>query len=136
MEKQKPYILCIEDDETSQLILHTMFTQIMVDVEAEIWPDSIDFENKIASIKKIPQLIIMDIKVMPINGYRMIQIIREKESFKETKVVAFTAGVMPEQVQRLKDAGFEGLISKPIVREIFPQMVDSLLAGETIWYIS
>lgn len=136
MAEQKTFILSIEDDEISRLILQTMFTQIMVDIEAQIWPDSVDFENKIASLEQIPQMIIMDIKVIPIDGFQMLKIVRRLDTFKDTKIIAFTASIMPEQINKLKKAGFDGLISKPIVRHLFPQIISSLLAGESIWYIS
>ena len=131
-----PFILCIEDDETSRFILNTLLIQIMGYTNAEIWADSIDFEQKIESLEELPQLVILDIKMVPIDGFEMLQLLRKNEAFQNTKIVAFTAGVMPEQVNQLKEAGFDGLISKPIVRQLFPKIVDSLLAGESIWYIS
>ena len=131
-----PFILCIEDDETSRFILNTLLIQIMAYTNAEIWPDSNDFEQKIKALAEIPQLVILDIKMMPIDGFEMLRLLRKNEAFQDTKIVAFTAGVMPEQVNQLKDAGFDGLISKPIIRQLFPKIVGSLLAGESIWYIS
>jgi two-component system, cell cycle response regulator DivK len=136
MTEQKTFILCIEDDETSQLILKTMFTQIMTNVDVQIWKDSADFVKKINALERVPQLIIMDIKVIPLDGFEMLKILRENDDFENVKIVAFTAGVMPQQVNKLKEAGFNGLISKPIVRDIFPQIINSLLRGESIWYIS
>ena len=136
MTESTPFVLCIEDDETSRFILHTLLNQVMGYANAQIWPDSIDFKGKIESLEEIPQLVILDIKMMPIDGFEMLRLLRKNEAFQDTKIVAFTAGVMPEQVNQLKDAGFDGLISKPIVRQLFPKIIGSLLAGESIWYIS
>jgi two-component system cell cycle response regulator DivK len=136
MTDSTPFILCIEDDETSRFILYTLLNQVMDYTNAQIWPDSVDFERRIESLEEIPQLIILDIKMVPIDGFEMLRLLRKNEAFQDTKIVAFTAGVMPEQVNQLKDAGFDGLISKPIIRQLFPKIIGSLLAGESIWYIS
>ena len=50
-------------------------------------------------------------------------------------IVAMTANVMSYDIEQLQQAGFDGLIGKPVVRRIFPQLVERLLAGESVWYV-
>ena len=52
MTDSTPFILCIEDDETSRFILNTLLLQVMNYTNAEIWADSIDFEGKIESLEE------------------------------------------------------------------------------------
>jgi len=136
MTNSNPFILCIEDDESSRFILHKLIVDIMKYSDAEIWPNTVDFENKINELKKIPSLILVDIKMAPLDGFAVLHLLRQNENFQNTVIVAFTASIMPEQVNKLKKAGFNGLISKPVVRHLFPKILDSLLAGESLWYIS
>jgi two-component system, cell cycle response regulator DivK len=50
--------------------------------------------------------------------------------------VALTASVMNEEIQHLRQAGFNGCLAKPIDMEQFPNQVDRILNGDSIWYIS
>lgn len=61
--------------------------------------------------------------------------IRADENYKDTTVIAMTANVMSHDVDKLKKAGFNGLIGKPILKENFPQHIERLLAGEPVWYV-
>jgi hypothetical protein len=42
---------------------------------------------------------------------------------------------MSHDIEQLREAGFSGLIGKPILKEIFPELVEKLLAGESVWYV-
>src|SRR5690242_21427523 len=50
------------------------------------------------------------------NGFQMLQMVREDSVYCDTKVVALTASVMNEEVERLRKSGFDGAIGKPIPR--------------------
>jgi len=56
-------------------------------------------------------------------------------AYKDVPVVAMTAGVMATDVVKLKSAGFNGLIGKPIRKKLFPGQLDKILAGESIWEV-
>jgi hypothetical protein len=43
---------------------------------------------------------------------------------------------MNEEVQQLEAAGFNGAIAKPLDREVFPELVEQILDGKTVWYVS
>src|ERR687884_2208451 len=53
-------------------------------------------------------LILLDIQIPHEDGYAIVKQIRADPRLAETRVVAFTANVMPEDVQRARDAGFDG----------------------------
>ena len=42
---------------------------------------------------------------------------------------------MVQDVQKLQEAGFDGLIGTPIANKVFPRLVKNILAGEAVWYI-
>jgi hypothetical protein len=42
---------------------------------------------------------------------------------------------MNEEVEMLQDAGFDGGIAKPIDQQVFPQLIERIMAGEDIWSI-
>ena len=51
-------------------------------------------------------------------------------------IIAMTANVMASDVKALKASGFSGLIGKPIVRQVFPDLLKQILTGQPVWFIS
>jgi two-component system cell cycle response regulator DivK len=78
-------------------------------------------------------LILLDIQIPHEDGYVILKQIRANDRLAGTRVVAFTANVMPEDVQRVRDAGFDGFIGKPIDHHRFPKQIERILAGESVW---
>jgi CheY-like chemotaxis protein len=77
----------------------------------------------------------LDIHVKPLSGFDMLDYLRQHSTYKTTPVIALTASVMNEEVQRLRSAGFNGVISKPVDLDTFPEKVHRVLKGETVWNI-
>jgi hypothetical protein len=42
---------------------------------------------------------------------------------------------MNEEVQRLREAGFDGAIGKPLDFENFAPLIERVLKGESVWHI-
>ena len=82
-----------------------------------------------------PDIILLDIHVAPLDGFQMLKMIREDTVYCDTKVVALTASVMNEEVERLRASGFDGAIGKPISLSAFPIVIERILKGESIWQV-
>jgi two-component system, cell cycle response regulator DivK len=80
-----------------------------------------------------PNLILLDIQLPNEDGYTVLQQIRRHPRLQETVVVAVTANVMPQDVERARTVGFNGFIGKPISARRFPQQIERILAGESVW---
>jgi two-component system cell cycle response regulator DivK len=78
-------------------------------------------------------LILLDIQIPREDGYAILEQIRAAPKLRATRVAAFTANVMADEVQRARAAGFDGFIGKPIDRHRFPSQIARLLAGEDVW---
>jgi two-component system, cell cycle response regulator DivK len=78
-------------------------------------------------------LILLDIQIPHEDGYVVLKQIRVNAQLAETRVVALTGNAMPEDVQRVRDAGFDGFIGKPIDHHRFPKQIERILAGEAVW---
>ena len=84
----------------------------------------------------LPTLILLDIHIKPNNGYSVLNMIRNDSKFKDIKVIALTASFMKEDVGRMKSAGFDGGIAKPINKSIFPSLLKKVIEGDEVWHIS
>ncbi|MBA3534292.1 MAG: response regulator [Ardenticatenales bacterium] len=80
-----------------------------------------------------PHLILLDIQIPGEDGYTVLKRIRQHPRLTTTRVVAITANVMPQDVERATQAGFDGFIGKPINFERFPEQIKRILQGEAIW---
>lgn len=136
MTRADPFILCIEDDPLSREVLRILLCEVMGFSWIEFFVDSVDFITKVQAFPEKPTIILMDIQIKPLSGYEMLRLLQEDPNFSRTKIVALTADVIYEQVNKMKQMGFSGLISKPIIRGLFPELLNRILAGESIWYIS
>lgn len=129
-------LLYVEDDDFSRQILKMLLTRGMGYDDVIVFEDSTDFEDRYASLDPPPDLIFLDIHMDPIDGFEMLNILRQKESGQAATIIALTASVMNEEIHALKRAGFDGAIAKPIKQKVFPDLLQRILNGDSVWYIS
>jgi two-component system sensor histidine kinase/response regulator len=135
MNPTSPAFLYIEDDAMSRRIIDVMLRQVMGFSNTTIFDNSADFLEKVHALPAVPDVIFLDVQIRPHDGYAVLKLLREDSSYRDVPVIAMTANVMSHDVEHLKKAGFSGLIGKPILKEIFPQLVKNILNGEAVWYV-
>lgn len=75
----------------------------------------------------MPDLIIMDIQMPHISGLELIEQLKSDENLKAIPVMAVTAYAAKGDEERIRDAGAEGYVSKPISVMKFVEAVGALL---------
>lgn len=133
--QRTPIILYVEDDPRSRKVMEVILVKQMGITELSIFEDSTDFLFRVEALDPAPTLILLDIHVTPFDGFQMLELLRQTERWTTTPVVALTASVMNEEVQRLREAGFDSCIAKPVNMKTFPDYVQRILHGEQIWNI-
>lgn len=128
-------LLYFEDDALSREVMRACLTRGLGYQNVTIFEDSTDFKAKLESWRSKPDVIFLDIHIEPIDGFEMLRLIRENTVCQSAKVVALTASVMNEEVKMLREAGFDGVIAKPLNYDTFPNALRRILAGEQIWHI-
>ncbi len=81
-------------------------------------------------------LILMDIRLPYEDGFDAHQKIRQSPNLKDIPVVAVTAEASYEYMERAKKEGFNGFLGKPIDPDRFPEQIQRILAGESVWEMS
>lgn len=76
-----------------------------------------------------PDLILMDIQLPGMDGFEAIKQIRQDETVQNIPVVALTALAMKGDKERIRAAGYDAYVSKPIDHVEFLAVIDSQLAG-------
>ena len=127
----KAYIIVVEDNQNDQLIAldllrlggsNRCYSRKTVDI-------ALDFAEKLPSV----DLFLIDINMPGRSGYEMLAEIRLHETLNQAKVVALTAGTQDMEVEKARELGFDGFISKPIKSELFSKQVQDILNGHIVW---
>lgn len=114
-------ILVAEDNEINQEIIKSML---------EVTKATIHFaENGKVAVEMFqthhPDLVFMDIQMPHMDGAQACMVIRELGA--DTPIVAVTANVMTEDIERYKETGFTDHLGKPIdVKDLYRTLVDQL----------
>lgn len=102
-------VLVVEDNIPSQRLLKYFFEKNKIDITIA--------GNGVEAIEKIKKnnfdLILMDIQMPVMDGYRAVDVIRNQLG-KTMPVIAITAYVSEDEIEKCKTAGFTDYISKPV----------------------
>ena len=74
-----------------------------------------------------PELVVMDIQMPHISGLELIEQMKQEDALAPVPVLAVTAYAAKGDEERIRDAGAEGYVSKPISVMKFVEAVRALL---------
>jgi CheY-like chemotaxis protein len=121
MSKEK--ILVVEDNpmniELFKDLLEVQGYEVYESTDAKVALDQVK-SNKF-------DLILMDIQLPGMDGLTATKMIREDPKNKNIPIIALTAYAMKEDEERVKEAGCDGYITKPINTKEFPKTVAEFL---------
>lgn len=128
-------IFYVEDDAASREVMQLLVVELLGITNLTIFNDSHNFLERAHSLNPKPDVILLDIHVPPLSGFEMLMLLRSDKHFEGIPVVALTASVMNEEVDRLRQAGFNGVIPKPLNMDSFPGLLERIVQGEEVWNI-
>jgi CheY-like chemotaxis protein len=136
MAEDQPYFLYVEDDISSREVMEVLLKDVMGFTEVVVFETSSNFMERLNHLPVVPDVIFLDIHIKPQDGYELFRMIQEDQKFKKSILVALTASVMSNEVEKLRAMGFKNLIGKPINPMTFPEKLTTILAGEAVWDVS
>ena len=78
-----------------------------------------------------PDLVITDIQLPHVTGLELMALIRKDEDLRDVPIMAVTAYSGVGDDERIRAAGAQAYVSKPISVVRFAETVEELLAGKT-----
>ncbi len=115
-------ILVVEDEDSNFKYIKVMLKKTNVTL---VWAQNgLEAFQKFKSFQKF-DLVLMDIKMPVMDGFTALKMIREIYPFQV--IIAQTAYVMVEDVNRINEAGFNDYISKPFTPEVLLKKLSKYL---------
>ena len=120
MKAKSKTVLYVEDNPANlDLVVRFLaqYPEIEV-VSAMSAEDGMDILNQ-----QLPDLILLDINLPGMDGYQMLEQIKQIDQAKHIPVVALTANVMMQDIEEGFSSGFDDYLTKPIDMKIFRSTV-------------
>lgn len=128
---EEAYVLVVEDN-VSNFVLVARLLAFMGVHKCE-WKTTgwgvVDFAHTMPRV----DLILMDLRLPHEDGYQALSQIRADEKLRGTRVVVLTAHGSSAELQKARNAGFDGFLVKPLDADKFPQQIRAILNGEPVW---
>jgi len=118
-------VLCIEDNPANLRLVESIFAPLAHLRLLSALAPGLGLE--LARTHR-PALILLDINLPDMDGYAVMQCLRENEATRDIPVLAISANAMPRDLERAKAAGFAGYVTKPIDVAALLARIDQLLA--------
>ena len=116
-------ILIVEDnDKNLKLVRDVLQVKGYATIEAGTAEDGI-----VLARERQPDLILMDIQLPGMNGIEAIGVLRADSATAAIPVAAVTASVMPQDRNKITEAGFNAYVGKPINLKEFLDTVRNML---------
>ena len=116
-------ILVVEDNDLNR----KLFCDVLKANGYEVVPVA-DGQNVLATAKRFaPQLVIMDIQLPNVSGIDLIAALKADPALKAAPVLAVTAYAGKGDEERIRDAGAEDYLAKPVSITPFMAAVKALL---------
>ena len=118
-------VLLVEDNQFNAIVAQEELEDAIEAVEVEV------AENGVIAIEKVSHddfdIILMDVQMPVMNGYEATHAIRNLSNGKaNTPIIAMTANVMKEEVDRCYEAGMDDFIGKPFDTDELIQKIHKL----------
>ncbi len=127
-ETQKKSVLVVEDNELNM----RLFCDLLDAFGYEAFKCG-DGERAIEIAReKKPDLIIMDIQLPVVSGLDITRWLKDDPELAHIPVLAVTAFAMRADEQKVREAGCEGYLSKPIQMTSFLRAVEELIGGQPV----
>jgi len=133
---QDKRIFIVEDDPYNASLIQMLLEKEGADVIRGHWKGA-DFHEQLLQNADDLHLIMLDLMLPDnISGYDILKKIRGMPLVAPIPVVAVSASDPMITVPRVREAGFNGFIAKPLNFEQFNQQVLHLIEGGEVWVTS
>lgn len=129
--KEQPDILLVDDNEINLVLEEEVFHKFGYRVDVESDPRQVVPRME----KKNYGIVFLDISMPEISGYDVSKMIRRQEKWKNTIIIAITANIGDDVIKKVKQAGMNDYLPKPIPMERLKQMLEQYTEEEIVYEV-
>lgn len=119
-------ILVIDDQEFVRTIVRKMLAQLGADsvFEAQDGHSGLDVVQR-----EMPDLIICDIQMRPMDGFAFVRLLRETEAVAHTPVIMLTAHTDAANFSRARELEIGAYLAKPVLPPALKEKITEVMSG-------
>jgi excisionase family DNA binding protein len=121
-------VLVVDDDPQVVKFLCKAIRMIIREIEIDAAADGFEAGRKIESFR--PDLVILDIFLPGIDGFRVCRDIRSSPAADRIRILAISGEDSPELRRRIRECGADGFLGKPLDLESIAPQLSALLGIE------
>lgn len=107
-------VLIVDDDEDDQFLIRTAFEKDSHQYNLQFATDGTDVLESIESPRFLPDLILLDLNMPVINGFEVLQHLKNSPIYRHVPVVILTTSSSENDINRAYELGANTFITKPI----------------------
>jgi excisionase family DNA binding protein len=115
-------VLVVDDDPDFVEALSVRIEKTRPDLEVHAAESGVEAGVLLASVR--PHLVLLDIRMPGVSGIDLCRMLKANPATAETAVVGVTGSTKRAEIEALKRAGAEAVITKPIGREVIRDLLD------------
>ncbi|HAR67680.1 MAG TPA: hypothetical protein DCR55_15950 [Lentisphaeria bacterium] len=108
-------VMIVEDDPSSAIVLQEYVALALPEWSTRIMLNGYDAMIQLGVLR--PRLVLLDIMMPEIDGFKVLDRIRNMEEMADTLVIFVTAATDERVLARVAESGSYGLMQKPLVRD-------------------
>lgn len=114
-ECESRMVLVVEDDQSTGLVLEDYATMALPNWKTMVVDNGYEAILQIGMLK--PRIVLLDIMMPEIDGFKVFERISEMEELQQTRVIFVTAATDETVLERARNSGAFALIQKPLKRD-------------------
>ena len=81
----------------------------------------------------IPDVVFLDLEMPGSSGYQVFETLKALPQTRHVPMIAYTNHI--SHATRVRQSGFDGFLGKPLNYNEFPEILERILNGESVWFI-
>lgn len=122
-------VLVVDDEPPVRRLVVRVVQQVLP--RSEIVEAGDGFEAGRQTVLMKPHLVILDLHLPGMDGFRVCQAIRDDAGLKSPKILAITGDPTPEARRKILDAGADDFMEKPLDVEVLKAKIGALVGAAT-----
>lgn len=112
--RKAPLLFIVDDDQDDKSLLEVALRKFLPAAVFDAFSDGREVVQRLqTSIKRLPDLIILDLNMPVMNGYDVLRWVRANTMLSELPVVIFTTSRATEDIRSCRNLGANDYLSKP-----------------------